>query len=76
MKYTPLSDLLRKANIRTENQLMVSLILVGNIFNTLAKVQEHILSFIKVVQLTMVHMFQDQLLNQVHTVNTIKHAPQ
>ena len=34
--------------------------LVRNIVQTLAEVQEHILSFIKVGQLTMAHMFQDQ----------------
>ena len=44
------------------------------IVQTLAKVQEHKLSFIKVGQLTMAHMFQDQLINQVHKVSTMQHA--
>ena len=47
------------------------LILVGKIFHTLAEVQEHTLYFIKVGQLTMARMFQDQLLNQVHKVITM-----
>ena len=74
MKNLPSSDLLIQANINTENQLMVYLILVGKIFQTLAEVQEHIISFIRVFQLTMAHMFQDQLLNKVQTVSTIQHV--
>ena len=50
------------------------LVLVGKIFQTLAELNEHTLSFIKVVQFTMVHMFQDQILNQVHKVRTMQHA--
>ena len=52
------------------------MILVGKIVETLAEVQDHILSFIKVVQLTMSHMFQDQMLNQVQKVGTMQHALQ
>ena len=52
------------------------MILVGNIVQTLADVQENELFFIKVVQLTMAHMFQDQLLNQVQKVSTIRHSLQ
>ena len=37
---------------------------------------EHTLSFIKVDQLTMEHMFQDQLLNKVKKVSTMQHALQ
>ena len=55
--------LLRQDSIKTENKLMDFLILVGNIFQKLAEVQEHTLSFIKVGQLTMAHMFQYQFLN-------------
>ena len=47
-------------------------VLVLNIFQTLA----HILSFIKLVQFTMAHMFQYQLLNKVHKVSTMHHALQ
>ena len=53
-----------------------SIIPVGKIVQILAEVQEHILSFIKVGNLTMAHMFQDQFLNQVHKVSTIQHAMQ
>ena len=63
------SDLLIQASIKTENQLMDFLILVGKIVQTLAEVQENTLYFIKVFQLTMAHMFQDQFLNQVHRVS-------
>ena len=69
-----LYDLLRQASIKTENHLIYFLILVGKIFQTLAEVQEHKLSFIKVVQLTMAQMFQDQLISLVQKVSTIQHA--
>ena len=52
------------------------MILVWNIFQTLVEVQNHILSSIKVGQLTMAHMFQDQLLNQVQKLSTMQHALQ
>ena len=71
MKYAPLSELLRQASINTDNQLMVSLIIAGKFVQTLAEVQEHILYFIKVCQLTMEHMFQVQLLYQVYKVSTM-----
>ena len=65
MNAAPVTDLLIKASTQTENNLMNVLILVGRIFQTLEEVQDHILSSIKVGQLTMAHMFQDQFLNQV-----------
>ena len=52
------------------------MILVGKIFHTLVEVQEHTLSFIKVVQLNMAHMFHDQLLNQAYKVSKIQNALQ
>ena len=55
---------------------MVFLFVVGKIVHTLAEVHEHTLFFIKVVQFTMAHMFQDQLLNQVQKVITMQHALQ
>ena len=55
---------------------MAFMILVGKIFQTLEEVQEHILFSIKVGQLTIAHMFQDQLLNLVQKVSTIQHALQ
>ena len=74
--YADLNDasvthLLRHANIKTKNHLMVFLILFVKIFQTLEEVQEHILFSIKVDQLTMAYMFQDQLLNQVYKVSTM-----
>ena len=53
MEDSPLSDLLRQDNIKTENQLMAFYDYSWKYFQTLAGVQEHILSFIKVVQLNM-----------------------
>ena len=76
MNDAPVSDLLRQASIKTKNQLMDFLILVGNIVQTLAEVQEHTLFFIKVGQLTMAHMLQDQLLNNVQKVSRLQHALQ
>ena len=74
MNDAPISDLLRQASIKTDNQLMDFLILVGNIVQTLSKLQEHILFYIKVDQLTMTHMFQGQLHNPVQKLSTIQHA--
>ena len=45
-------------------------------WQTLEEVQENILFYIKVDQSTMAHMFQDQLLNQVHEVSTMQHVLQ
>ena len=72
----PVTDLLIQASIKTDNHLMNFLILVGKIVQTLEEVQEHTLSFIKMGQLTMAHMFQDRLINQVQKVSTIQHAMQ
>ena len=52
------------------------MILVGKIVQILSEIQDHTLYFIKVGQLTMAHMLQDQFLNQVHKVSTKKHALQ
>ena len=52
------------------------LILVGRIVQTLEEVQEYILFSIKVDQLIMVHMFQDQLHNPVQKVSKMHHALQ
>ena len=53
MKDAPLSGLLRQDIIKTDKQLIFSLIIVGKIFHELEEVQEHTLFFTKVVQLTM-----------------------
>ena len=52
------------------------MILVGKIVQTLEEVQGNTLFSIKVSQLNMVHMFQDQLLNQVQKVSTVQLALQ
>ena len=62
MNDAQVSDLLRQASIKTDNHLMDFLIIVGNIVQTLAEVQENTLYFINAGQLTMSHMFQDQFL--------------
>ena len=72
----PVSDLLRQASIQTENHLMDFSDYCWKIVYTLAEVQEHTLYFIKVFQLTMAHMFQDQLPNKFHKVITMQHALQ
>ena len=61
-----------KLSLRMITNWWSYLILVFNIVQTMAEVQEHILYFIKVGQLTMAHMLQDQLLNQVQKVSTTK----
>ena len=76
MKYAPLSDLLRQASIKTENQFMDFSDYSWQDFQTLLEVKEHILYFIKVGQLTMAHMFHYQFLDQVHTVITMQHSLQ
>ena len=48
----------------------------GNVVQTLEEVQEHILFSIKVGQLSMAHMFQDQLYNPVLKVSTMQHVLQ
>ena len=74
MKDAPLSDLLIKDIFKIENKLMIFLDSSFKIVQTLLEVQEHTLYFIKVGKLTMSHMFQDQLLDQVQKVNTMKHS--
>ena len=51
-------------------------ILVRNIVQTLVEVHEHTLSFIKVGQLMMAHMFQEQFINQVQIVSIMQNALQ
>ena len=71
MNDAPVTDLVRQANIKTKNHLIYFLILFGKIVQTLAEVQEHTLSFIKAVQLTMSHMFQEELFNTVQKLSTM-----
>ena len=56
MNDAPVTGLLRQVSIKTENNLMVFMILVGNLFQTLAEVQVHTLYFIMVIRLTMAHI--------------------
>ena len=71
MDDAPVSDLLIQASIKTKNHFMDFFILVVKIVQTLAELQYRTLYFIKVIQLTMAHMFQFQLLNQVQKVSTM-----
>ena len=71
-----ITDLLRQADIKTKNHLMAVMIPIGKIVHTLEEVQEHTIFSIKVVQLNMGHMFQDQFLNTVQKVSTMQHALQ
>ena len=50
------------------------LIIFGKIFQTLEELQEHTSFSIRVDQLTMSHMFQDQLHNTVQKLITMHHA--
>ena len=77
MKDAPLSDLLRQARINNENQLMA--------FHdsswldcpyTGRSTGAFILYSLKVLQFTMAHMFQEQLLNQVQKMSTMQHVLQ
>ena len=56
MNDAPVSDLLIQASIKTDNQLMAFSDYSWEDVPDTGKVQEHILYFIKMVQLTMVHM--------------------
>ena len=72
----PVNNLFKQAIIKTKNHLMDFFPPFGKIFQTLEEVQKHKLFSIKVGQLTMVHMFQDQLLNPFQIVSTMQHALQ
>ena len=76
MNDAPVTDLLRQASIKTENHLMAFSDPSWKFFQTLEEVQENTLSFIKVGQLAMAHMFQGQFLNQMQKVSTMQHAMQ
>ena len=65
---------LDKLILRLRTSLWTFLIIVGSISQTLAEVQERILSFTKVVQLTMAHMLQDQLIHKMQKVITMQHS--
>ena len=58
MNDATVSDLLRQAIIKTENELMAFYDSSWQDFQTLEEVQKHKLYYIKVVQLNMAHTFQ------------------
>ena len=64
----PVTDILRKANIKTKNHLMAFSDSSWQDCPDTGRVQDHTLFSIKVGQLTMAHMFQDHLLNPVQKV--------
>ena len=74
IKDAPVSDLLRQSSIKTENHFMYFSDSSWQDFQTLAEVQEHTSHFIKVGKLTMAHMFQYQLMNQVQKMGTMQQA--
>ena len=76
MNDTPVSDLLIKASIKTENQLMDFSDYSWQDFPDTGKIKGAHTIFIKVGQFTIEHMFQDQFINLVHKVSTMKHALQ
>ena len=76
MNDAPVTDLLRQAIIKTENKFMDFSDSSWQDFQTLEEVQEHTLFYIKVGQLTMAHMFQDQLHNPVQKVSTMQNLLQ
>ena len=76
IKDAPLSDLSRQANIKTENKLMVFYDSSWQYFPDPGRSTGAYIIFMKVGQLTMSRMFQDQLLNQVQKVSKIQHVLQ
>ena len=73
----PVTDLLRQANIKTNNSLMAfSDSSWQDCPDTGRSTGAYINFSIKVDQLIMVHMFHDQLHNPVQKVSTMKHALQ
>ena len=70
----PVTHLMRKASIKTDNHLMDFSDSIWQDFPDTGRSIGAYIIFIKVGQLTMAHMFQDQLINQVKKVSTIQHA--
>ena len=65
MNVAPVSELLRQASIKTDNHLMYFSDYSWKDCTDTGRSTGHTLYFIKVGQLAMALMFQDQLLNQV-----------
>ena len=76
MNDAPVTDLLRQSSIKTENHLMdFSFSSWKDCPDTGRSIGAYTI-FINMGQLNMVHMFQDQLLNQVQKVRIMQHALQ
>ena len=76
MKDAPVSDLYRQDNISTESQLMDFSYSSWKYFPDTDRSKGSYIMFIKVGKLTMAHMFQDKLINQVQKVSTMHHVLQ
>ena len=76
IKDSPLSDLLRKDILNTENTLVAFSDSSGKDCPDTARSTGAYILYIKMGQLKMVNMLQDELLKRVHKVGTIQHALQ
>ena len=76
LKDTPLSDLLRQANINTKNQVMVFYYYSWQYFPYNVRRSGAYNIFIIMGRLTTAHMFQEQFLNQVQKVITMQNVLQ
>ena len=72
----PITDILRQANIKTKNHLMAFSYSSWKYCPDTGRSTGANIFSIKLVQLTMAHMFQAQLLNPVQKVSTMQHALQ
>ena len=76
MKDVALYDPLRKASMKTNNPLMHFSDSSCQYYPDTSRIIGAYIIFIKVGQLTMAHMFQDQLLNKVQKLNTMQYTLQ
>ena len=74
MNDAPVTDLLIQASIKTENHLMNFYDYSWKYCPDTVRNTGVSIIFFKVGELTMAHMFQDQLLKQVQKVSTMEHA--
>ena len=74
IKYSSISDLLGQANINTENQLMVLSDSSWKYCTYTGRSTGAYIIFYQGGKLTMAHMFQYQLLNQLQKVSIMQHA--
>ena len=72
----PVTDLLRQANIKTKNHLMNFSDSSWQDCPDTERITGAYIIYINMGQLTMAHMFQDQLPNPVQKVSTMQHALQ